>query len=244
MKKLYLALLFFGILPWCFAEPAAENTALSGEKQKMSFAFGMVIGSDMRQSGMTFDYDAFARGLEAVMENGETPFTMDEAIELVQGAFQAAVAEQARASQKQEAAYLEENGNRSGILTTESGLQYELITEGTGERPGPSDVVQVNYRGALRDGTVFDDSYERGEPAEFPLAGVISGWSEGIALMKVGGKSLLYIPSKLAYGPQGAGGVIPPYATLIFEVELLSIVPPAETPEGQAPETPEKAEGE
>jgi FKBP-type peptidyl-prolyl cis-trans isomerase len=237
MKKLCLTLLFFGTLSWCFAEAIAEETALAEEKQKLSFAFGMVIGSDMKQSGMSFDYGAFTRGFEAVMENRETPFAMDEAIKVVQTAFQAAMAEQARVYQEQEETYLAENGERSGILTTGSGLQYELITEGTGERPGPSAVVKVNYRGALRDGTVFDDSYERGEPAEFPLEGVISGWSEGIALMKVGGKSRLYIPSKLAYGPQGAGGVIPPYATLIFEVELLSIV---ESPA----ETPEKAEGE
>jgi FKBP-type peptidyl-prolyl cis-trans isomerase len=231
MKKLCLALVFFGTLSWCFAEAIAEERALSGEKQRLSLAFGMVIGSDMKQTGMSFDYNAFARGLRMVMEDEEIPFTMDEAIEIVQAAFRASMAEQARTYQEQEDAYLAENGASSGVLVSETGLQYEVLTEGEGEQPGPSDVVRVNYQGALRDGTVFDSSYERGEPAEFPLTGVIPGWSEGIALMKVGGKTRLYIPSKLAYGPQGAANIIPPYATLIFEIELLSIVAPDENPE-------------
>jgi FKBP-type peptidyl-prolyl cis-trans isomerase len=231
MKKLCLALVFFGALSWCFAEAIAEEQTLSGEKQRLSLAFGMMIGSDMKQTGMSFDYDTFARGFRMVMEDEETPLTMDEAIGIVQAAFRASMAEQARMYQEQEEAYLAENGARPGILVSETGLQYEILTEGEGARPGPSDVVRVNYQGALRDGTVFDSSYERDEPAEFPLTGVIPGWAEGIALMKVGGKSRLYIPSKLAYGPQGAANIIPPYATLIFEIELLSILPPEENPE-------------
>jgi FKBP-type peptidyl-prolyl cis-trans isomerase FkpA len=118
-----------------------------------------------------------------------------------------------------------ENSIKPGIKTTISGLQYEVLTEGTGAQPLPSDFVRVHYRGALLDGSVFDSSYDRGEPVEFPLDGVIAGWSEGLLLMKEGGKSRLYIPSRLAYGAQGAGGAIPPNATLIFEVELLEIIP-------------------
>jgi FKBP-type peptidyl-prolyl cis-trans isomerase len=118
-----------------------------------------------------------------------------------------------------------ENSVKPGVKTTLSGLQYEVLTEGTGAQPELSDFVRVHYRGALLDGVVFDSSYDRDEPVEFPLDGVIPGWSEGLMLMKEGGKSRLYIPARLAYGAQGAGGTIPPNATLIFEVELLEIIP-------------------
>lgn len=120
-------------------------------------------------------------------------------------------------------AFLDKNKTAEGVQTTASGLQYKVITQGTGKKPGPRDVVEVHYRGTLIDGKEFDSSYARKETIEFPLNGVIAGWTEGLQLVNEGGKILLYIPHNLAYGPRGAGGVIPPYATLIFEVELIKV---------------------
>jgi len=122
------------------------------------------------------------------------------------------------------AEFLEENAKQEGVLVTESGLQYKVLEEGTGNSPAATNTVKVHYTGTLIDGTTFDSSVERGEPIEFPLNGVIPGWTEGLQLMKEGGKSILYIPYNLGYGERGAGGVIPPFATLIFEVELIEIV--------------------
>jgi len=120
-------------------------------------------------------------------------------------------------------AFLEENAKKPGVVQTPSGLQYKILTEGKGKSPKPSDTVKVNYRGTLLDGTEFDSSYKRNEPIEFPLNRVIPGWTEGLQLVKEGGKIELYIPSKLAYGPRGAGGAIGPDETLIFEIELLEV---------------------
>lgn len=121
-------------------------------------------------------------------------------------------------------AFLKENASKEGVKTLPSGLQYKHIKEGSGKSPKASDTVKVHYRGTLIDGTEFDSSYKRNEPIEFPLSGVIKGWTEGVQLMKEGGKIMLYIPSHLAYGERGAGGVIPPNATLVFEVELLKVL--------------------
>jgi FKBP-type peptidyl-prolyl cis-trans isomerase len=121
-------------------------------------------------------------------------------------------------------AYLAENATKPGVEQTSSGLQYLVINPGEGRKPGPTDVVRVNYRGTLLDGTEFDSSYKRNEPIEFPLNGVIKGWTEGLQLIKEGGKIQLFIPSNLAYGPRGAGGAIGPDETLIFEVELLKVL--------------------
>ena len=121
------------------------------------------------------------------------------------------------------AAYLAENAKKEGVQATASGLQYKVITAGTGKSPRATDVVEVNYEGKLIDGTVFDSSYERGEPIEFPLNQVIAGWTEGVQLMKEGGKATLYIPANLGYGAQGVPGTIPPNSTLIFDVELIEV---------------------
>jgi FKBP-type peptidyl-prolyl cis-trans isomerase len=120
-------------------------------------------------------------------------------------------------------AFLQENAKKEGVKTTASGLQYEVLTEGTGKKPGPTDTVRVHYRGTLLDGTEFDSSYKRGEPVSFRLNQVIPGWTEGLQLMSEGSTYRLFIPSNLAYGPRGAGGVIGPDETLIFEVELLAV---------------------
>ncbi|MDR1900591.1 MAG: FKBP-type peptidyl-prolyl cis-trans isomerase, partial [Treponema sp.] len=214
MKQLLFFLLILFVALSLHARGIAEETALAGEKADISYAFGMVIGEDLKTTGMEFNYTAFGEGLRDAMASGETRFTMEEAVEKVQTAFRAAMEKKAAESQASEARYLSENGQKSGIVTTESGLQYEVIAKGGGVNPGAHDLVKVNYEGSLTDGQVFDSSWERGEPVELPIDGVIPGWSEGVRLMTVGSTYRFFIPSALAYGPQGAGQLIPPYATL------------------------------
>lgn len=243
MKKMAGISLLMGVLSLgAYAEGVPEVPSRVSEDVDTSYAFGMVIGSDLKQTGLTFNYNAFVRGLKESLEDKETRFTMDDAVLKVQTAFMAAMAKRAEENRQKEQVFLEENRKKPGVSLTPSGLQYEVIIEGSGQKPAGSDMVRVNYKGTLTDGTVFDSSYSRGEPAEFPLDAVIPGWTEGIQLMSEGGFYRLYVPSKLAYGEQGAGSVIPPYATLIFEVELLSILedPDAglEEPDGEAPEEP------
>ncbi|MDR2633770.1 MAG: FKBP-type peptidyl-prolyl cis-trans isomerase [Treponema sp.] len=239
MKKILGISFLVGVLAGgVYAEGVPEVSSQVSEELDTSYAFGMVIGSDLKQTGLVFNYNAFVRGLKESMEDRETRFTMDDAVLKVQTAFMAAMAKRAEENRQKEAAFLEQNSKKPGILLTSSGLQYEVITEGSGQKPEGSDMVRVNYKGTLTDGTVFDSSYSRGEPAEFPLDAVIPGWTEGIQLMSEGAFYRLYVPSKLAYGEQGAGSVIPPYATLIFEVELLSIL---EDPEAGLEETSEEA---
>jgi FKBP-type peptidyl-prolyl cis-trans isomerase len=204
------------------AAPAPEN----GADPDASYALGMAFGLDMKQTGMRFNYGEFLKGFEDTMEGRENRFSREEAITLIQGAFSEAVARRAEENKGKETVFLAENGQKTGVQTTSSGLQYEVLTEGTGPRPGNADTVEVHYEGSLIDGTVFDSSYERGAPAEFPLNQVITGWAEGIQLMPVGSVYRLFIPSGMAYGESGAGEVIPPNSTLIFKVELLSILPP------------------
>jgi FKBP-type peptidyl-prolyl cis-trans isomerase len=162
---------------------------------------------------------------------------MDEAIGIVQAAFQEAMAKRNEENKQKELQFLAENGGREGVLVSETGLQYEVIAEGTGEKPSATDTVRVHYEGALTDGTVFDSSYERDESAEIPLEQVIPGWSEGIRLMNVGSTYRFFIPSALAYGGQGAGQMIPPYSTLVFKVELLEIIREPEDGEAAVEET-------
>jgi len=197
-----------------------------------SYAMGMYLAYFIGQSfpETTYDYKALVDGFRAMNEAGDTKFPLEDAMEKLNAAFEAASARQKEAAQAQSAenkekgqAFLDENGAKPGVVTTESGLQYEVITQGTGAKPAASDTVEVNYEGALLDGTVFDSSYERGQPASFPLSGVIRGWTEGLQLMSVGSTYRFFIPSDLAYGDQGNQS-IPPGSTLIFKVELLSIV--------------------
>jgi len=201
-----------------------EDVNFTGEKARTSYAFGMTVGGDLGDTGLEIDYAAFSAGLRAAMEHGETIMDRDEALELVQDAFESAMQKKAVVLKEKEAQFLTENATQPGILLTESGLQYLILTEGSGPKPAETDVVRVHYEGALIDGTVFDSSYERDEPEEIPLDMVIPGWAEGIMLMNVGGKHRIYLPSELAYGERGAGQVIPPYSTLVFTVELLDIV--------------------
>ncbi|MDR0525623.1 MAG: FKBP-type peptidyl-prolyl cis-trans isomerase [Spirochaetaceae bacterium] len=214
------------------AVPASAGTEeKAASKGDISYAFGMMIGSNLKELALSFDYNAFMQGMQEVIEDKTTALTLDEAIAKVQTAYTEAMTKQNEAAQTKEKTFLAENAEKPGIQVTPSGLQYEVLAEGAGEKPGPEDTVLVHYRGTFIDGTVFDSSYDREEPTEFPLYAVIPGWSEGVQLMNPGSKYRLYIPSELAYGSQGGGNVIPGYSTLIFEVELLSIVPEDTEPE-------------
>jgi FKBP-type peptidyl-prolyl cis-trans isomerase FkpA len=207
------------------AAPVQETAVpASGPETDISYAFGVVLGSDLKQTGLKFDYDALLQGVKESIEGKATRFTMEEAIGRIQVAYAEVMAKRAEENKQQEVRFLEENGRKPGIVTTASGLQYEVITEGSGGRPAATDTVSVQYEGTLLDGTVFDSSYINGGPVELPLDGVIPGWTEGVLLMREGGAMRLFIPSALAYGEQGAGNFIPPNSTLIFKVELISII--------------------
>jgi len=226
MKKIFIAcgLFFLTLTVQVHANGIREDINFAGEKARTSYAFGMTVGGDLEQTGLEIDYAAFTAGLRAAMERGETIMDRDEALEIVQDAFESAIRKQGAALKEKEELFLAENAARPGVQTTESGLQYEVIQEGSGPKPTETDIVRVHYEGMLIDGTVFDSSYEREEPEEIPLDMVIPGWAEGIMLMNAGGKYRIYLPSDLAYGERGAGQVIPPYSTLIFTIELFDIL--------------------
>lgn len=198
---------------------------------RLSYALGLSMGNNFRASGVDkINADDFAAGVKAVFEGSKPAMSYDEAKEEIRQYFtaleekqQAAAAEAGKQNAELGAAYLADNAKRDGVKVTASGLQYEVIEEGEGATPGAGDQVTVHYTGKLIDGTVFDSSVERGEPATFGVTQVIPGWVEALQMMKVGAKWRLFIPSNLAYGPNGAGGVIGPNATLIFDVELIKI---------------------
>ena len=193
-----------------------------------SYAFGMfmaqVCSEMMGLRDAHFDYNAFMEGFKAFIEEEETRISWDTAMEKINAAFEQAKAVSDEKNRLEGEAYLAENGARSGVLITASGLQYEVISQGSGEKPGIEDTVLVHYEGTFINGNIFDSSYRNGSPREIPVNKVIPGWSEGLQLMNVGSTYRFVIPSDLAYGPNGAGDVIPPNSALIFKVELLSIV--------------------
>lgn len=201
------------------------------EFDRLSYALGLSMGNNFRSSGIEkLNTADFADGVAAVF-NGEKPkMTYDEAKEEIRVFFtaleqrqQEAAAAMGQANAEAGKAFLDENGKRPEVKTTPSGLQYEVIEEGKGLQPKADESVTVHYTGRLIDGTVFDSSVERGEPATFGVSQVIPGWVEALQMMKEGAKWRLFIPANLAYGPNGAGGVIGPNATLIFDVELLKV---------------------
>jgi FKBP-type peptidyl-prolyl cis-trans isomerase len=229
MKKIIgTIVLAFALAFTAYTEGIAEGPGQASEDLDTSYAIGIVLGADLKQTGLTLNYNAFIRGLRDAMENRNMKLSMDDAILKVQLAFVKAMEQQAEENKQKERQFLEENGKKPGIMTTASGLQYEVITEGTGEKPSAADMVRVNYEGTLTNGTVFDSSYARGEPAEFGLNAVISGWTEGIQMMSEGSIYRFYIPSNLAYGEREVASIIPSYSTLIFKIELLEII---KTPE-------------
>ncbi len=200
----------------------AEDPVLQNFKQKLSYYMGFRTAQQMQSQIQHLDLAAFRLGMDDVQSNGK--MRLEEA-QLIAASkdMQAHMKKLAEEGQAAADKLLAENGKREGVTTTESGLQYQVIKAGDGASPKPTDVVKVHYEGKLADGTVFDSSYERGEPTQFPVNRVIPGWTEALALMKVGGKWKLMIPPNLAYREMGAGALIGPNAALIFTVELLEI---------------------
>ncbi len=218
MKKLLLATLITAACSVAHAEVDLDN-----EQDNLSYSLGILLGERFTKRFGDLNYDALIEGLSQAHEGKETQISSEEAQNNLQ-TYEQAAAEASQASAAEEGKkYLEENQAKEGVQVTESGLQYEVISEGDGPKPAASDTVRVHYVGTLLDGTEFDSSVARGQPAEFPLNGVIPGWTEGLQLMNTGSKYRFVIPSELAYGNRGAGQLIGPGATLIFEVELLEI---------------------
>ncbi len=206
----------------------SEQLTPKNNEEIVSYGIGRQMGDQLkgnRIEGLNIElvktglFDAFT-GQEAPVSEAQ----LQEAFQELQQKMQARAEEEAKEAGQSGIQYLEENAKREGILVTESGLQYEVLVEGNGEKPEASATVRTHYHGTFIDGKVFDSSVDRGQPAEFPVNGVIAGWTEALQMMPVGSKWRLHVPSDLAYGSQGAQGAIPPHATLIFEVELLDIV--------------------
>ena len=200
---------------------------------KLSYALGLGIGQQLKQMGLkeALVMEDFAQSIVDVLQDNELKVKNSEAQQIVNAFF----AEQEKQMKAQQAVkgkkaleegrvFLQNNAGRPGVITTKSGLQYEVLVEGNGKKPKATDQVRCHYEGTLIDGTVFDSSYKRNEPAVFGLNQVIAGWTEGVQLMSEGAKYRFYIPYLLAYGESGAGGMIPPYATLIFDVELIEVL--------------------
>jgi FKBP-type peptidyl-prolyl cis-trans isomerase FklB len=199
---------------------------------KLSYGLGLGIGQQLAQMNIEgLNIDDFADAIRDVINGNDLKVEHREAQQIVQNYFaeqekklQAERAEKGKAAKEAGEKYLAENAKKEGIITTASGLQYKVLKEGTGKQPKATDKVRCHYEGFLIDGTVFDSSVQRVEPAVFPLDGVIVGWTEGLQLMREGGKYRFFIPYKLGYGEGGAGASIPPFATLVFDVELLEVL--------------------
>ena len=191
---------------------------------KISYALGLSMGQNLMSSGVeSLNYQDLAAGIEDVLTKQQPKISYQEAQQVLNQFFQELEAKVAGAAKAEGAKFLAENAQREGVKVTASGLQYEILEPSLGQKPKATDTVRVHYEGTLIDGTVFDSSYRRGESITFPLNGVIAGWTEGLQLMSIGSKYKFFIPYNLAYGERGAGQSIPPYAALIFTVELLGI---------------------
>ncbi len=223
MNKLVLgAMLVTGLF---LTSSCQKKVKLDSDIKKASYAIGQQIGGNLKQQNIDFDADALAMALRdaAAGKNEMSKEDMQAAMMKLQEMAMKKQQESAEANAKAGKDYLEKNKTTPGIKITASGLQYIVEKEGTGASPKKEDVVKVHYKGTLTNGEQFDSSHERGQPAEFPVGGVIPGWTEALQLMKVGGKAKLFIPPELAYGPSGRPG-IPPNSVLVFEVELMEIV--------------------
>lgn len=212
----------------CTAEE--KKVELKDLRDKVSYSIGMNIGRDFKTQGIEVDPDLLAQGIKDVTADSKLLLTEDEVKEAITAFQKEMTAKQETKAKaageknlKEGEAFLAENSKKEGVVTLPSGLQYQVIEAGSGKKPGKDATVSVQYRGTLIDGTEFDSSYKRGEPATFPVSGVIAGWTEALQLMPEGAKWKLFIPAALAYGERGAGQTIGPNATLVFEVELLKI---------------------
>jgi FKBP-type peptidyl-prolyl cis-trans isomerase FklB len=244
MKKMHILLFSILLVVFSACGKAASASAakplkaedLNNQKKKVSYAIGLDIGKNFKERAMDFDLDILIQGLRDAQGSGQPLLTAEE-IQKVMTQFQQDMMKaeqekkmgQSQVNKAKEEAFLAENAKKPGITVTASGLQYMVISTGTGPMPKLTDTVKVHYRGTLLDGSEFDSSYKRNQPAVFTLNGVIKGWTEALQLMKAGSKWRIFLPASLAYGENGAGQVIGPNATLIFEVELLGIEPPATT---------------
>ena len=209
------------------ATPAAGSMANATYEQQLSYAVGLNFGAGLQQDGIPIELPSLMAGISDAL-NKATPQLTDAQRQAVFVRLKQEMdkKEQARMGDNQQRgqAFLAENAKKEGIKTTDSGLQYRIVEAGDGATPKASDTVRCHYEGTLIDGTVFDSSYKRGQPAEFPVGGVIAGWTEALQMMKVGAKWEVFLPSEIAYGARGAGGAIGPNETLIFTIELLDIV--------------------
>lgn len=204
-----------------------DQVSLESLSAKGSYGIGLQIGQQLLESQLDVTAEAVAKGIFDVLNQNAPALELNEVGQALQTLQQQAAETQQAQFKEIEAAgkqFLAENAQKSGVKTTESGLQYEVLVEGNGKVPAREDKVRVHYTGTLIDGTVFDSSVKRGQPAEFPVNGVIAGWIEALSMMPVGSKWRLTIPHNLAYGERGAGASIPPFSTLVFEVELLDIL--------------------
>jgi len=209
---------------------AGGDTMLKNEKDKVSYSIGLNIGSNFKSQSVDINPDILIKGIKDAI-SGSKPLMTEKEIQETMTVFQKEITAKqaertkslAETNKKEGEAFLAANKGKDGVKTTSSGLQYKIIKDGNGQTPKATDTVTVNYSGTLIDGTEFDSSYKRGEPASFPLNGVIPGWTEALQMMKVGSKWQLFLPPAIAYGERGQGRVIGPNAALIFEVELLSV---------------------
>lgn len=212
------------------AANAGESVVLKNQKEKVSYGIGTDAGRNFKRLGIELDVDVFVKGLKDAL-SGEKPLMSEDELRATKEAYQAdlmqkqaqATTRSAEENKKKGDTFLAENKTKPDVVTLASGLQYKILKAGDGKMPAENDTVVCHYRGTLIDGVEFDSSYKRGQPAAFPVKGVIKGWTEALRLMSVGSKWQLFIPPELAYGARGAGRDIGPNATLIFEVELLAI---------------------
>ena len=223
MKKINLLIVSIALIFSSCTDTATYKTPET-EMEKVSYSLGVNMASSVKQQGMeTIDAQAVAKAFADVFEGNDLDISEEESMTTLQDFFGKMQAEKSAKANEAGAAYLAENEAKERVITTESGSQYEVIVSGDGARPTTADQVTVHYHGMLTDGTVFDSSVDRGQPATFGVTQVIKGWTEALQLMSIGDKWKLTIPAGLAYGDQGAGGMIGPGATLVFEVELLGI---------------------
>ena len=192
---------------------------------KISYALGLGIGQQIKNMHIEgFSIEYFSQSIRDIIEGNPTAMSSREAQQMLNEYFEKQAKEQAQQAIAEGKVFLEENARRPEVTQTKSGLQYEVLSEGSGRSPKATDTVRCHYEGRLLDGSVFDSSYQRGEPADFGLNQVIAGWTEGVQLMKEGAKYRFFIPYLLAYGERGAGSSIPPYSTLVFDVELIKVL--------------------
>jgi len=228
MKKLIILLCLFLAVTALYARAIQEDYRKADEKAQLSYAFGMAIGSNFNlgEMGLEFDYNAFAQGLKDMVEQEQTQFSEQEAMEIIETALQAATERRTEQNRLAEEEFLSANIIRPNVKVTSTGLQYEILKEAAGEKPEENSIVRVHYTGTFIDGKPFDSSSAEADGAYIPLDMVIPGWAEGLRLMSAGSHYRLFIPSNLAYGSDGIQGIIPPFSTLIFTVELLEIADP------------------